>query len=241
MKYGFSLMTTLLAVFATSNWHILAVGLLELSLILALSAGLMRRVPILGHVAHFLLLFIYNAQMLVMYFGNSYITLLMLTNLVSLEDLSGHFGNYMLLIVPMGVILLLPTPVLVTGKRWGLTVLGVAGLWLCTLLLFGPQNSPLISACGLLRDHIDHQRMRASLDSEDESDAMRYYHAGVDDYRARPKALKEMPNVLLIFVEGLSQNVVEDARGVMPNLAALEKRSLFFKNYYNHTFATYRG
>lgn len=35
--------------------------------------------------------------------------------------------------------------------------------------------------------------------------------------------------------------MIEDERGIMPNLASIEKRSLFFKNYYNHTFATYRG
>ncbi len=27
----------------------------------------------------------------------------------------------------------------------------------------------------------------------------------------------------------------------MPNVAELEKKSLFFENYYNHTFPTYRG
>ena len=49
------------------------------------------------------------------------------------------------------------------------------------------------------------------------------------------------PNVILIFTEGLSQNVVSDPRSIMPNVAAMEKKSLNFVNYYNHTFATYRG
>jgi len=61
------------------------------------------------------------------------------------------------------------------------------------------------------------------------------------DGRIRPEALPQRPNVVLLFVEGLSQSVVEDARDLMPNLAALERRTLFFENYYNHTFATCRG
>lgn len=49
------------------------------------------------------------------------------------------------------------------------------------------------------------------------------------------------PNVILIFTEGLSQNVIDDDRLIMPNVRALQQQSVTFKNYYNHTFATYRG
>lgn len=48
-------------------------------------------------------------------------------------------------------------------------------------------------------------------------------------------------NVIVIFVEGLSNNVITDSRGIMPNLAAFKNESITFTNYYNHTFATYRG
>lgn len=48
-------------------------------------------------------------------------------------------------------------------------------------------------------------------------------------------------NVIVIFVEGLSKNVITDARGIMPNLAAFKNECITFNNYYNHTFATYRG
>ena len=48
-------------------------------------------------------------------------------------------------------------------------------------------------------------------------------------------------NVIVIFVEGLSENVVDDSRDIMPNLKALQGETVSFFNYYNHTFATYRG
>lgn len=49
------------------------------------------------------------------------------------------------------------------------------------------------------------------------------------------------PNVILIFSEGLSQNVIDDERQIMPNVKSLQQQSISFQNYYNHTFATYRG
>ena len=48
-------------------------------------------------------------------------------------------------------------------------------------------------------------------------------------------------NVIVIFVEGLSENVVDDSRNIMPNLKALQGETVNYFNYYNHTFATYRG
>ena len=48
-------------------------------------------------------------------------------------------------------------------------------------------------------------------------------------------------NVIVIFVEGLSENVVDDSRDIMPNLKAMQGETVNFFNYYNHTFATYRG
>jgi membrane-anchored protein YejM (alkaline phosphatase superfamily) len=61
------------------------------------------------------------------------------------------------------------------------------------------------------------------------------------NFRKKPDNLTENPNVVIIFTEGLSQNIVTDDRNIMPNVSELEKKSLFFENYYNHTFPTYRG
>lgn len=48
-------------------------------------------------------------------------------------------------------------------------------------------------------------------------------------------------NVIVIFVEGLSLNMINDPRDIMPNLKAFKNECITFNNYYNHTFATYRG
>lgn len=241
LKYGFALLVTLLAAFTTSNGRILAMGVVELCLIFCLTNAFIRRAPVLGRVARFLLLFVYDAQMLVLYFANSYITLLMLANLVLLQDLSGNFSLYLLLIAPMLVILLLPVPAFFPKRRWGAIALVAFALWLGALPLLGPDASPLVSAGRLAKDAIDFRRLRTGIGDQGNGDVMRYFKAGVEDCRPKAEALPEKPNIILVFVEGLSQNIVEDARGVTPNLAALEGRTVCFKRYYNHTFATLRG
>jgi hypothetical protein len=42
-------------------------------------------------------------------------------------------------------------------------------------------------------------------------------------------------------MEGTAEHILKDERGIMTNAAALEKKSISFTKYYNHTFATYRG
>lgn len=70
---------------------------------------------------------------------------------------------------------------------------------------------------------------------------MNFYKNEVGDYFEKPNILSDAPNIILIFTEGLSQNIIEDERNIMPNVKEYETKSLSFENYYNHTAATYRG
>ena len=53
------------------------------------------------------------------------------------------------------------------------------------------------------------------------------------------------PNVILFFVEGLSARLVNSYSdykpGLTPNLLDFSKQAITIDNYYNHTYATYRG
>ena len=39
----------------------------------------------------------------------------------------------------------------------------------------------------------------------------------------------------------MSQHIIDDERNIAPNIREVQSKSLNFKNYYNHTFATYAG
>ncbi|MRT04142.1 LTA synthase family protein [Ewingella americana] len=68
-----------------------------------------------------------------------------------------------------------------------------------------------------------------------------YHHEDMGQYfgKGTPK------NVIVIFTEGMSSHVVDRENnlglGVTPNLDSLYSQGLIFKNYYNHTAATFRG
>ena len=63
-------------------------------------------------------------------------------------------------------------------------------------------------------------------------------------FRKKPER-PERPNVILIFAEGLSArttDIYDSAwKNLTPNLAELAAQSMVVTNYYNHTYATYRG
>ena len=74
-----------------------------------------------------------------------------------------------------------------------------------------------------------------------EANSADFISQSVSDYREKEPDLPEQPNIVLIFAEGLSQQIVDDDRDIMPCVKSYAEKSLFFENYYNQTAATYRG
>lgn len=68
-----------------------------------------------------------------------------------------------------------------------------------------------------------------------------FYCSGIDDGIQKPSVLGEEPNIVLIFVEGFSENIIMDERDIVPNIKKFAQEAIQFKNYYNHTFPTLRG
>ena len=50
-----------------------------------------------------------------------------------------------------------------------------------------------------------------------------------------------LQDIILIFTEGFSHHIIDDSRNITPTIKEYESKSISFRNYYNHTFATYRG
>ena len=84
------------------------------------------------------------------------------------------------------------------------------------------------------------QQDRANAKVTDDRTAL-FYRDSIVDGTGKPDELSDSPNVILIFTEGLSESVVMDERDIMPNVRDFQEQSLIFSDYYNHTFATYRG
>ena len=240
-KYIFSLLITVLACAVCGSWSVLPVGVLELAMVFLISSLALSFCAPAGHILHFILYLLYNAQMLLLLFGNSYVTMVMLTNLDMINDLQGNFGIYALGVVPFLALLCIPLKkALFSRKTLAVGLCLSAACWGALMLAGYTARSPFFSLGALVREEVEFQQAMHAVDA-DQVDPAAYRRDGISDYTAKPAALPEQPNIILVICEGLSQDVAADARGLMPNLQALEQESLRFTNYYNHTFATFRG
>ncbi len=241
IKFLLALVLSILTISTTKNPLYFFVGLVELALIFVIYNLLVEK-NIFAWLFANLLFFIYVAQMVVLYFGNSFVTLTMLKNIKFLEDLGGKVFVYIL-----GVVLALAI-VFIRGNSLTKHVNYKILIILLFLLLSAEigfhfeskRFSPVQSFATVFVDHFRYQNVKKALG--DPSVALStYYKDGLADAVAKPENLPDNPNVILIFTEGLSYNIISDERNIMPNLKALEKESLAFSNYYNHTFPTLRG
>ena len=246
VKYAFALGVTFFAYASVQRKGYLIAGCLELAIIFLVSNLMLLKSKKLGWVLNSLLLTLYNIQMGVLVFGNSYITLIMLDNIPSLDGLSGKIVLY-------GMAAAL---VLIIGGLPVCCFRGVKGFsnWYCPLsfvlcmelvftMMFGANFSPMYGYASLLIQQYQKIRLERSIvtNANDTDIVQKFYKEEVLGYREKDKNLCKDPNVILIFTEGLSQHIVEDDRALMPNISNYEKKSLLFDNYYNHTFATYCG
>ena len=219
----------------------LVISLLEFLAILLVSYSLLAVNRVVGHVVHFSLVLIYNVQTLVMRFGGTFITLIMTTNLSMFQDLKGKFGAYIVMAIPLAISTAIPAkPVAMEKKHLISNMVAGTGICVVSVILFAGKYSPVYNLLELLGDYRDYRRT-AELIGNESVDGSRFYRSEIGNYVDKPTELPENPNVILIFTEGLSRSIILDELNIMPNLRSLESKSLSFTNYYNHSFATFRG
>ena len=109
-KYAFSVLLIILAFTTIRNPFFLIVSVLELGIIIFLTNWMVQANKIIAYLVHFPLILLFHAQQLVMYFGGSYTTLVMVTNLESLESLGGRMIPITIGVLALLFFSLLPVP-----------------------------------------------------------------------------------------------------------------------------------
>ncbi len=242
VKYVFCIVLTILAGQKAGDFRYVLIGLLELAVIMLVSNQICLSVPKCGAVLNILFILFYNAEYLVLYFSRSFVTLVMLRNVDSIEALSGKANEYILGVILVAFFTFIPIKAF--GKK---PHKGTVGMFTSLLLaadlvltmVYGSVYSSGYSVYAMYEQKKEQESLKADLKSD--TDATQYFKKIIVDTYAKPANLVEQPNVILIFTEGLSQNIIDDERNIMPNAKALQEQSLHFENYYNHTFATYCG
>ena len=240
-KYIFAACLILFAYSQTGLLSCLAAGFMELIIIFLASNTLIRRNRIAGWIVNGLLLLMLNVQMAVLTFGNTYISLVMLTNIDSLQDLEGQAFVYISAIVAALILSFIPARHVGSKKTVEARLLAlVLAAELVFTMFVGSEASPLFAYVTLMKQDIDARTPARDL-PQGKNYTETFHSTTINGRVKKPENLPEQPNVIVIFTEGLSQNIVEDDRNIMPNVASYEKKSINFTNYYNHTFATYRA
>ena len=242
LKYICSTVLTVLALSGSRLSGGAVAAFAELAAIFCVSNIILRKWKIPGQIVNGILLLLYNAQMLVLLFGGTFITQAMITNLDSLEDLGGKTFIYGTGVVLVLCISLLPSRYVdLKHLTWGGILSAVLALELVFTLVCGNSFSPFYAYNVLRNDLNETRKLTEAIGGVDEDMTRHFWDYAYYNFRNKPEDLPEKPNVVIIFTEGLSQNIVEDERNIMPNVADMEKKSLYFENYYNHTFPTYKG
>lgn len=245
LKYLYFIITLSLGAYAQRNGTLFLEGFFELCTIFLLSNLLFDVNKIVARAVNSLLLLFYGIEITVLKLGGSYVTPIMLTNVDSLSALSGKTLIYLSYVLVFFIVLLLPLekveyPFCIVNTKKA----AAAAVCFNLVIVSNIGSSPLISAVSLGKTLNQMRKMskeRNQLIQNDDLNEQRLEFSREEVGNYRTSEFEELPNVLLIFTEGLSQHIIDDSRGIMPNVKQYQQQALNFVNYYNHTAATYRG
>ena len=241
IKIIFCLVITILASIGF-DYRYLIVGIFEILLVTILSNIIALKNKILGNIVGYLLFLLYFVEEAVLYTAKSYVTLTMLVNLNSIEDIFSNLVNYIPLIMIAIIVVFMPfEPINI--KYNNKAMIGFSLLVALTISnTLGTQFSSYYGLKSLYNQYKQYQSLQNQISGILSSGQdLQLYKDGIDDYIAKDENLVDQPNVILIFTEGLSQEIIDSELNLMPNLKQFQNECITFDNYYNHTFATYAG
>ena len=239
IKYALLILLSALVCIGGRTPELLPGQLAEIALTFALSEAVLARSVRWGRIVSDVLSVLIAAQLLVLKFGSTYLSMIMLTNLDSFNDLSGSMGVYISWVVPSIAAALLPVGRVFSRRSAALAALAVT-VAAEVLLIPGGMVTPGSAYVSLAGRWADHRRITAAI-AAGKADHAAFFREGIAGGTDKPEGLSDRPNVVIVFTEGLSQHIVDDERDIMANVRDWQGRSLTFANYYNHTFATYRA
>ena len=241
---------------------------------------------------------LFNIQLCVLFFGNSFITLIMVESLYNLKDLEGKAFVYGIGVISTIIFSFLPVKAIEfddnkTAKKTAIISLIVMIIIQAGFFLKAPKAySPIEGYIELINQWQEKRELAKmmteyqestpndenivsdnsvnenekktvsdnkdeninisenSVDEEEEEDKFDIYSLAFEEripyvYTVGTETKHDIigsdVNIILIFMEGLSENIVHDKRAIMPNVSGIMANSINYTNYYNHTFATYRG
>lgn len=250
LKYIYPVLFAFLSVGTTHTKRYVVAFAVEVVILFLFLNFIAKKSSVISWLVGVVVLFFIYAQSVVLNFAGSFLQLIMLTNLDSLDALRGKMAIYASGVLVSVLVLFLPVTYIPIGEKRKPTVRITAGILVviigvASIMYVGIQYSPSANVAFMIREACDRRATQdriKNLSSKDiESPAELFYSTSIGDGIAKSKNLPEHPNVVLILTEGMSRNIMEDSRNIMPNVSKLADEGINFTNYYDHTAATYRG
>lgn len=222
-------------------------GVVEVLFVAVISGYLSDKNRVAGYILNVVLLLVVGVELVVFRFSGGFVSLIMITNLNSIHAISGKVPMYLPYIILFVVALCIPTPC-IKRKKQGKGFKKVILIFAClvteiavvVMTDYSPIENSIILVSHMWIRHENYEEIKQNVNGDARDLDTLFYKDTVGDNITSPFK-KENPDIVLIFTEGLSQNIVDDERDIMPNVRYYEQNSLWFTNYYNHTAATYRG
>ena len=247
VKFALPVVLSIRSVYLLHNPSYAISVLIETFIVWVILNTIAERNRWLSFVIGFVVLPILYLQSAVLCFCGEYAGLIMITNIGSIEALKGKAIIYGSIVIIIIIALFLPMRIIHfhNSKLLISTCIGLMGLYSVFVVLSGMIYSPFLNTAILAKNMINKYNteiaIRALQDEELRIDPEEFYRESVGNGIDCPAEMSNNPNIILIFTEGLSLNVVTDSREIMPNVLYYYEHGLSFSNYYDHTAATYRG
>lgn len=261
VKSFLSLMfATLLAIRSLQTKKCMYFTILELGIVFFIT--LIIKSKRISYIINSILTFIILIQHCIMFFGGTYLTYIMLTNVEAFGTISGKMDKIIPIVLSGILISFMPIrykdkaiKLDFVNKRFiALGLVIVLGIDIASCYHFSIGYSPIASMGYIAKTSLEERTIRKKLEDNkiynkknknnkkllNEYDR-KFYSKNIKGYRAKDSVLTQNPNIILLFTEGLSQNIIDDPRNIMPNIRKFQQKTLNVQNYYNHTAATYRG
>ena len=223
IKYLLSIVLVVYSSWFYNNVGYLLFGLFELIVVFIVSQFFLEKNKVIGNIISISLLFLFNVNYMLLIFSNSFLTL----------------GSNLLIYIPcLAVVSIISfTPVNNINFKYKKILLLILIPYILLLVLLNNNYSVYKSCYKVVKDGVDKIVFRIKMKKYITS---KRFNSHSDSDNTKYK-IKGTPNVIIIFTEGLSRNIIDDDRDIMPNTRDYMNKSISFDNYYNHTAATFRG
>ena len=229
----------------------------EVILVFIFTFLISKRHPVMAYIFNSCFCLILLLQQCLLYFSGEYATLILLENISAFSALGNSVIFYTVLIAAVIIVSFLPLRLTIEkSKSLKINLKFMLAALLIYSILVGTTTgdtmkpSPIASLGFTISEMISSQIKIAELrtiDSEELKD--KFYLESIEQGFESDDESTEHPNVILIFAEGMSAEVIDRHRPedqvanltLTPNINKFYDRSIVFENYINHTAATYRG